>query len=283
MDPKISILIANYNNGHYFIDSYKSLISQSEKNWEAIIVDDASTDDSVEVIKKLIEKDKRFIFLQNDRNIGYQKSIVKAIKNCSSEIFGRLDPDDAIDPFAVEKSLYAHLKNPEVGLVYSNFVFCDENLDRINIHKCKQVNHLTNESYYNFNGEISHFATFKKNIYDQTLGIDTFNKRAEDKDIYMKMCEIAPVLYIDEDLYYYRLHNGGASTNKNSEKAVFWHWVALINMSERRNVNIEELFVDNFVDRTDYIKVTSKLDLLKKSRLLKLLYKLGLFKGYKYL
>ena len=55
-----SILIANYNNGKYFEDCYKSIITQTHENWEVIIVDDASTDDSVVVIKKINGEDARF-------------------------------------------------------------------------------------------------------------------------------------------------------------------------------------------------------------------------------
>ncbi|WP_294297959.1 glycosyltransferase [uncultured Chryseobacterium sp.] len=51
---KISLLVANYNNGRYFKDCYDSIVSQTYENWEVIIVDDASTDNSVDIIKKLI-------------------------------------------------------------------------------------------------------------------------------------------------------------------------------------------------------------------------------------
>ena len=51
---KVSILIANYNNGEYFADCYNSLINQTYDNWEVIIIDDGSTDDSLEIIQKII-------------------------------------------------------------------------------------------------------------------------------------------------------------------------------------------------------------------------------------
>ncbi|MDH1881985.1 glycosyltransferase [Empedobacter sp. GD03797] len=280
--PLFSILIANYNNGHFFKDCYDSLIAQTYQNFEVVILDDCSTDNSVEVIKSIIGEDKRFKLFQNEENkkVGYTKR--RLVELASSEICGFLDPDDALEPQTLESILNHHNNNIEVGLVYSNFIICNEKLEKQNVHHATQITAL-DEHYLNFKGEISHFATFKKSIYNKTTGIDTFLKIAEDKDWYMKMCEVAPVLYIDEDLYLYRIHNGGISTNKNAEKAYFWHWVALIKMAERRNVNIEELFIDNFVNRRDYDNISTKLELLKKSRLLKLLYKLGLFKGYKYL
>lgn len=282
MFPLISILIANYNNGHFFIDAYNSLINQTEKNWEAIIIDDCSTDNSVEIIQDLIKDDYRFKLYKNPKNLGYQKTIVKAISLSTSEIFARLDPDDALSNNAIEVSVATHQNYPKAGLVYSNFTVCNDKLEKIKIHKTKQIN-KQDESYYGFKGEISHFASFKKSIYNLTEGIDIFNKRAEDQDIYMKMCEVAPVRHVDKDLYLYRIHDNGISTNNNSDKAYFWHWVALIKMSERRNINLEDLFLEKF-ERREKVEEHQKLrTLLKKSRWLKLGYKLGLFKLYKYL
>lgn len=279
---KFSVLIANYNNGHFFEKCYQSLTAQTETDWEAVILDDGSTDDSLEVIRKIIGNDPRVKINQNDQNrgIGYTKK--RLIQLAESEICGFLDPDDALTQHALESVLKTHAEYPEAGMVYSNLVFCDEHLNPKSVHKAKQITELDN-AYYNFNGEISHFATFKKKIYEKTSGIDPFLKIAEDKDWYMKMCEVAPVQYIDEDLYLYRIHQNGISTTKNTEKALFWHWVALIKMAERRNINIEDLFLENYIPKNKYEYTLDKLDRVKNSRWAKLGNKLGLFKIFRYL
>ena len=69
-NPLFSILIANYNNGKYFEDCYKSIIAQTYTNWEVIIVVDGSIDDSVALIKKNIGEDSRFKFYENSINHG---------------------------------------------------------------------------------------------------------------------------------------------------------------------------------------------------------------------
>lgn len=279
---KFSVLIANYNNGHFFEKCYQSLMAQTETDWEAVILDDGSTDDSLEVIKKITGNDQRVKINQNDQNrgIGYTKK--RLIQLAEAEICGFLDPDDALTQHALELVLKTHSEYPEAGMVYSNLVFCDEHLNPKSVHKAKQITEL-DQSYYNFNGEISHFATFKKKIYEKTSGIDPFLKIAEDKDWYMKMCEVAPVRYIDEDLYLYRIHQNGISTTKNTEKALFWHWVALIKMAERRNINIEDLFLENYIPKNKYKYTLDKLDRVKNSRWAKLGNKLGLFKIFRYL
>lgn len=261
--PKISIIIANYNNGHFFSDCYESLINQSETNWEAIVIDDSSTDDSVQVIKDKIKNDNRFKFFQNEKNIGYQKSLIKGIDLSISPIFGRLDPDDALTPLAIEKSVMAHESNPEVGLIHTNYIVCNEKMEPQRVHKGAVVHDFT--QFYNLNWSITHFSTFKRNLYNKIGGIDTFNKRAEDQDLYMKMAEVAPVHYLDFDAYMYRVHVGGASTLQNSKHSFFWHWVAIIKAAERRNENIENLFYNYFVPLNEYDKLKVEVSNLRSS------------------
>ena len=248
MHPEISILLANFNNGHFFKEAFDSLLHQTFKNWEAIVIDDCSTDNSVEVIQNLIKGDHRFLFFKNEVNKGYQQTIVRAVSLSRAEIFGRLDPDDTLSPDAIELSMNAHRKNPEAGLVYSDLAVRGKEMEFWWKHSSKQIDHL-DETYYNLNGEISPFATFKKSVYNRTSGLDPWIRRAEDKDIYMKMCEAAPVVYIPRMLYNYRQVEGSLSTNSNELKAIFWHWVALTRMMDRRKINLEDIFVDKFVDR----------------------------------
>lgn len=99
------------------------------------------------------------------------------------------------------------------------------------------------------------------------------------------MLEKALGYHIDKPLYFYRIHKGGISTFDNGKYAFFWQWVAMIHKAERTGDgdNLEKLFYNYFVNKEDYDPIKKKLELIKKSRLLKLLYRLGLFKNYKYL
>lgn len=285
-NPLFSILIANYNNGKYFEECYKSLIAQTYQNFEAIIVDDCSTDKSVEIINNIIKDDSRFKLYQNEENKGCGYTKRKCAELAAGEICGFVDPDDAITENALEIMIQKHSENPDCSLMYSGFLFCDNQLNIRSESFNKQVEN-NDQNFFNFNGSISHFAAFKNNFYKQTNGIDPYLQRAVDQDLYLKLYEKGKVLYINEHLYLYRIHENGISTNKNIEKAFFWHWVVVIKSAERRNINIENLFVENFIKRKTFTKIVdkekNKIELLKKSRLLKILYKLGVFKAYKYL
>ena len=281
-----SILIANYNNGRFFKECYDSIIAQTYQNWEAIIVDDYSSDNSVEEIKKIVGEDSRFKIYTNETNSGVGFTKKKCIELANGEICGFVDPDDAISENALEIMTALHKENKNISLIYSNFIYCDENLKQKSIRKTCQVENHSKE-FYNLSGEISHFATFKKSDYEKTSGLNPFLKRAIDQDLYLKLYDVGEVKYIDENLYYYRIHSYGISTLQNSDKAHAWHWKIIFERAEYRNINIESIFLENFVRKKVYDEDIQKnlksFEIIKNSRWLKLGYKLGFFKVYKYL
>lgn len=262
MMTQISVIIANHNNGHFFADAYHSLVGQTFTEWEAIVIDDASTDDSVSLIQQLISGDSRFRFYQNPENKGYQQTVIQGIELAEAEIFGRLDPDDLLYPNALELSLKEHIKYPEVGLVYTDLTVCDESLSVLYQHESVQITDL-NEKYFLLAGEVGAFATFKKHFYEKAGGIDPWVKRAEDIDIYMRMCEVAPVKRLPVPLYYYRFHNTSLSKMGNADRAYFWHWTALIKMSERRDLNIEDTFIEHVASRAELDSFRNRVSSLK--------------------
>lgn len=249
--PKISVLIAHYNSGTFFTGAFESLMQQTETAWEAVIVDDASTDGSPEHVQTLISRDPRFTYLENTLNQGYAAALQRAITASGAPLFVMLDPDDALEPDALAKAVEAHEAYPEVGLVYANHLVCDGELHIQHVHRCSQITDLTAEESFLYHGEISRFASFKRSFFELTQGVHPFNKRAPETDLFLKMCEVAPVHYLNEDLYRYRTRPGSLRQHENAERTRFWYWVAAIRMAERRNLNIEDFFVKHCVRREE--------------------------------
>ena len=241
--PLFSILIAQYNNGHFFYDCYKSILEQSYTNWEVIVVDDASTDNSLDVIRKLIENDSRFKLFLNEKNKGCGYTKQKCATLATGEICGFLDPDDTLETDALEKMVLAHFKHPEVSVVTSKYYLVDINLQNKTI--CTHGEAIpANHSYLTYGkGALTHFATFKNNFYKKTKEIDAKFKRAVDQDLYFKLEEVGKHLFLDEILYNYRINDNSISANQNLYKAQYWHFIAMQDAYERRkkeNLNIFE-------------------------------------------
>jgi glycosyltransferase involved in cell wall biosynthesis len=215
---KVSILIANYNNGKYFKDCYESIISQTYVNWEVIIVDDCSTDDSVHTIKELIKDDERFKLFENEINRGCGFTKRKCVELASGDLCGFLDPDDALVPSSLESSIGEFEKNTKIIATYSQLVFCDEKLNPKDIFsKIKQV--YNHKYFFNTPIQISALFIFKREAYLKTSGINPNLKNAVDQDLYLKLLEIGDAKFIEEVLYKYRLHSNGISQQASKQSA----------------------------------------------------------------
>lgn len=235
--PLFSILIAQYNNGRYLQDAINSVKAQTYSNWEVILVDDASTDNSKDLYK-LYENDPRIKIFYNEENRGCGYTKRRCVELATGAICGFLDPDDILTPDALRIMVNLHELNQEASLVYSNHIQTDENLEKrrkIEPHPIKD-DYLTSNSGY-----ISAFATFKRSMYLKTQGIDAKFKRAVDQDLYYKLEEVGSIIYDNSYLYIYRIHAGGISVNNNELAAFSWRLVAIIDACARRNIDFEKI------------------------------------------
>ncbi|WP_267405626.1 MULTISPECIES: glycosyltransferase [unclassified Chryseobacterium] len=231
-----SILIANYNNGKFFKNCYDSIISQKYTNWEVIILDDCSTDNSLELINGLIKDDSRFKLFENEVNCGVGITKAKLIELANGEICGFVDPDDGISPDALLSSITVFTKSKDVVLTYSKFVKCDENLQPLEIPKLAMQVPNGDPYFFNCPVHIVHFVSFRKDVYLQTEKMNTIMRIAEDQDLYLKMYEKGKVKFINENNYLYRTHSGGISQNENRPKSREYFAQVIFNAMKRRKL-----------------------------------------------
>ncbi|PWN68345.1 glycosyl transferase family 2 [Chryseobacterium phosphatilyticum] len=233
---KFSVLIAHYNNSALFRDCYDSLLLQTYKNWEAVILDDASSKEEKEQIKAIIAGDNRFKFFENEKNSGVGVTKSKLIELATGEICGFVDPDDAILPTAIESAMNVFQQKKNVVLSYSRFMACDKNLKPLAPFKSAMQVRNNDPYFFNYPIQISHFVNFRKEVYEQTAKMNTSLKISEDQDLYLKLYEKGDVYFIDETNYLYRTHAGGISQNDNKGKSYEYFAQVVFNTMKRRNL-----------------------------------------------
>ena len=249
--PLFSVLIANYNNGKYLMDAISSVRMQTYTNWEIIIVDDKSTDNSFEIYDKY-KDDSQFHIYYNEKNEGCGYTKRRCVGLSNGDICGFLDPDDALEKDAIETMVLEHKRDDGASIVYSRFFYSDLNLkaERISEHQCQLPKGISFLEYGG--GAISHFATFKKAYYDQTVGIDVHYRRAVDHALYFLLEEVGRVCFVDKPLYYYRYNTGkNISTDSNANRAFFWDLMIMGDACRRRGLDVEEVVYrhfENFVE-----------------------------------
>ena len=230
-----SLLIAHYNNYDLFLDCYDSIVKQSYSNFEVIILDDCSTDGSFKKLTELLKDDARFKIYQNDSNqgVGFTKKRLAELAN--GEVCGFLDPDDALTENAIENSVKNHTEKNVV--TYSKFLLCDANLNHLKLFPQSRAIKNGDEKFFNIFLEANHFFTFKKSAYNKTSGINADLTSAVDQDLYLKLYEIGNFTFINEALYYYRLHEKGVSQEKSKKGKLNENWQKVIlDTAKRRNI-----------------------------------------------
>lgn len=223
MKPLFSILVSNYNNAHYIEECFHSALKQTYENIEIVFVDDSSTDNSLEIIEKLATKEKRIKIVKNSKNEGAGFTKKRMIDESSGVLCGILDSDDFLDLRAVEKLVKSHLENPQASIIYTSTIYFDESGDISNNYK-KTIAQPKNISVLERNN-ISHFVTFKKELYQKTIGVNPLFKRAVDLDFYILMEEVGNIIHLDELLYHHRIHNKGISQGNAKELAYDWDFI----------------------------------------------------------
>lgn len=246
-NPLFSVLIANYNNGEYLKEALQSIYTQTYTNWEIIIVDDYSTDNSFEIYEE-IKLDNRIHIYVNDMNYGCGYTKRRCVELANGEILGFLDPDDALSEVALSTMVDEHIKNANASLISSGYYYCDKNLNVIKKTSEKPIYFRKKAFLENQDGTITAFATFKRTKYQETDGINMYLQRAVDHDLYYRLEEVGEVYLINSYLYFYRHGTGlNISLGTNYIKSVLWDFVAMIEACKRRGLPPENTVFDYMI------------------------------------
>ena len=127
MSGKISVIMGIYNCAGTLEDAVLSIQDQTYSNWELILCDDGSTDDTWAVASALAQKDKRILLLQNEHNLGLNKTLNRCLSAATGPYIARMDGDDTCMPDRFEKQVRFLESQDEYDIVSSPMVLFDEN------------------------------------------------------------------------------------------------------------------------------------------------------------
>lgn len=138
--PLISVVMPTHNKGGELVErAIKSILNQTFKDFEFIIIDDASTDDSVAIIDKYAQQDKRIRLIRNKTNKGIAFSRDLGNKLARAKYVAIMDSDDSSFPERLEKSFNFMEKNPQVTVMFGNFVWDNDNPQEPIQHKKQKL------------------------------------------------------------------------------------------------------------------------------------------------
>jgi glycosyltransferase involved in cell wall biosynthesis len=125
MAPTLSVLLPVYNGGRYLRAAIESLLQQTYQDFEIIIVDDGSTDDTLTVIQSII--DPRIVLIRNEKNCGIVATLNKGLARCTGKYIARMDADDIALPNRFWEQVNYLETHPEVDVLDTVQTIIDEN------------------------------------------------------------------------------------------------------------------------------------------------------------
>lgn len=213
----VSIIMPSYNTAKYIEESINSVLKQTYTNWELIIVDDCSNDNTDEVVNGI--KDSRIKYLKNEVNSGAAISRNKALKEAKGKYIAFLDSDDLWKKDKLEKQI-KFMKENNYYFSYTNYIEIDEN-GNPNGRKITGPKKITKSGMFNYcwPGCLTVMYNTEKIGLIQIEDI----KKNNDYAMWLKVCKKADCYLLDEYLAKYRKRAGSIS-NHSYKSLIKWHY-----------------------------------------------------------
>ncbi|MFR9166881.1 MAG: glycosyltransferase family 2 protein [Dysgonomonas sp.] len=210
--PLFSIIVPCYNQAQYLSDALQSVLNQTFQDWECIIVNDGSPDNTEDIAIEWCKKDSRFKYLSKE-NGGLSDARNYGISHSSGKYILPLDADDMIDKRYITEALNVFNRNKNIKIVYCNQVLFGK------INKKVEMPIFKFENLF-FENQIFCSAIYKKSDYDKTAGYNTnMSGGLEDWDFWFSL--IAPqdlVVKLDGYFFYYRIKDVSMLNSISFEK-----------------------------------------------------------------
>ncbi len=202
--PLVSIAVCTYNGEKFLIEQLDSLLGQSYRHIEVIVVDDCSKDDTFSILKQYKEKNSNFKAYQNDQNLGYIKNFEKAISLCNGDYIALCDQDDIWDHSKIELQLDSI---GDHALIYHDSEFIDDQGRSLGKKKSNVLNMYQGDSsipFLFFNCVSGHACLFNRKLIPYCL---PFPKEIfHDRWLTFAATNNGGITYLDKALVKYRQH-----------------------------------------------------------------------------
>jgi glycosyltransferase involved in cell wall biosynthesis len=208
---KISVILPVYNGEKYLEESIRSVLDQTYQDFELIIVDDFSHDQSGEIAQAYAKIDPRVAYLRNDSNLKLPESLNRGFSKASGEYWTWTSCDNLYLPHALEELLKGIEADKKIGLVYASMQIINEDNEVTDFIDAGPADHLI------FRNVVGACFLYKKSIaqkegpYDKTLFL------CEDYDYWLRLSLLAEIRPLQTCLYQYRKHIDSLSNNNEKE------------------------------------------------------------------
>lgn len=247
---KVSVILPVYNGEDNIAKAIDSVLKQTYKNIELVIVNDCSTDHTQQILDEWAGKDTRIKLVMNPCNLKLPKTLNAGFANASGEYLTWTSDDNLYKENAIEvmaKYLDEHM---DVGMVYANYT----NIDSKDVELGERI--LPDADEMPFSNPIGACFMYRKEIADKVGEYDASLFLAEDYDYWIRMWLETKVAHLAENLYFYRIHEKSLSETRKEQigkqtyKVLEKHFVPFCAKAKSKEEKYR--FFDHMIKRTNH-------------------------------
>jgi glycosyltransferase involved in cell wall biosynthesis len=216
--PKVTVLIPTYNCAKYLPQAVESALKQSYQDFEVLVIDDGSTDDTAAIVRGLTARHPEKVRYIHQENAGLAEARNAGIKAAQGELIALLDADDMWLPERLQKGVAAIEADPSIGLVHANITRISESGDILDTPARVEGTFKGNMFLPIFLRQV-HISCptvmFRKACCEKVGYFDSYLTRlgCEDRDLWLRIAQNYKVVYVPEVLAYYRVSSQSMSQN----------------------------------------------------------------------
>ena len=244
--PRVSVIMPAYNVEKYIGEAIESILNQTFKDFEFIIINDGSTDNTANIIKQYAKKDKRIKFIDNKDNRGFIARLNDCLNIAKGEYIAKMDSDDISLPTRLEKQVEFLDKHPDYGMVGCWLkAFQSDSFTRYYPSEVRITDFL-------FGCKTTIFLARRSIIEQHHLRFDKNYFAAEDMEFYSRFARYAKIHNLQEVLYLYRIHDQSVSVAKHEAQV---QTSAKIQQDIADFLFGDPLLIDKFTKLFRYIRI----------------------------
>jgi glycosyltransferase involved in cell wall biosynthesis len=204
--PVVSIVLPTHNGARFLRESIDSCLAQVYRSLELILVDDASTDATPDILAEYMRRDSRVFTIRNEKNLRLPQSLNVGFSRARGRYFTWTSDDNRYRPHAIKTMVYMLDHRPEVDLVYTDYSVIDNTGATVAYHLA-----LTIERLVRVNCVGASFL-YRRLVHETLNGFDAGKPLVEDYDFWLRAARWFHFEPLPLDLYEYRQHEGTLST-----------------------------------------------------------------------
>lgn len=212
MSTLISIVLPIYNGEKYMCQSIDSILNQTYQNWELLIIDDGSTDNTATIAQEYVSKDPRICYYRNPQNLRLPKTLNRGFSLARGDYLTWTSDDNYYYPDALNM-MYTALKAQAKDFCFASCDIINENNE---IVECIQVGEHAKKAIVGSNPVGACFL-YSRTVYNAIGEYDPEMTLVEDFDYWQRICSEFEPVCISEKLYAYRWHDGALTSTMKKD------------------------------------------------------------------